>query len=100
MPHIINKFIIHKLFGYRDVNMDFSNPYKIIVGENGLGKTTIINCLYYTLSKKFDELAKIKFQKIELHFDEIVIEFTHQVQAEPTLLCNLKQIPQSVGNDK
>ena len=77
MPDTITSFIIHGLFGYRDVHLDFSNPYKIIVGENGLGKTTIINCLYYTLSKKFDELAKIKFQNIEIHFEDAIIEFSH-----------------------
>ena len=77
MPLTITSFVIHGLFGYRDVHLHFPTPYKIIVGENGLGKTTIINCLYYTLSKKFDELSKIKFQSIEIHFENEVIEFTH-----------------------
>ena len=77
MPLTITSFIIHGLFGYREVLLNFSTPYKIIIGENGLGKTTIINCLYYTLSKKFDELSKIKFQSIEIHFDNEVVEFSH-----------------------
>lgn len=77
MPDIIHKFIIHGLFGYRDVSLNFKDPYKVIVGENGLGKTTIINCLYYTLSKKFVELGKIKFTKIELSIGDEHISFTH-----------------------
>lgn len=77
MPLTITSFVIHNLFGYRNVHLDFSTPYKIIVGENGLGKTTIINCLYYTLSKKFEDLSKIKFQSIELYFGNEHVEFTH-----------------------
>lgn len=77
MPHAIKSFIIKGLFRYRDVHLDFTTPYKIIVGENGLGKTTIINSLYYTLSKKFDELAKIKFRSIKINFEKTSIEFSH-----------------------
>lgn len=77
MSNTIKSFSIHGLFGYRNVILNFDDPYKIIVGENGLGKTTIINCLYYTLSKKFDELGKIKFAKIELVIGDEIISFTH-----------------------
>ena len=81
MTSQITKFIIKGLFGYRDVYLDFSQPYKILIGENGLGKTTVINCLYYTLSQKFKELSKIKFSEIELHFEKEYISFTkHQLE--------------------
>lgn len=76
----ITKFIIRGLFGYRDVYLDFSRQYKILIGENGLGKTTVLNCLYYTLSQKFKELSRIKFSSIELHFEKEHISFTkHQL---------------------
>lgn len=68
MASQISKFIIQGLFGYRDVYLDFSRPYKILIGENGIGKTSVLNCLYYTLSQKFKELSKIKFNEIEIHF--------------------------------
>ena len=81
MASQISKFIIQGLFGYRDVYLDFSRPYKILIGENGLGKTTVLNCLYYTLNQKFKELSKIKFSKIELHFEKELISFTkHQLE--------------------
>ncbi|WP_159478611.1 AAA family ATPase [Chryseobacterium sp. 18068] len=64
----ITRFKITKLFGYQDVDIDFNDRYKILVGENGLGKTTILNALYFLLDKKFKKLNKLKFESIELVF--------------------------------
>lgn len=72
----IHKFTILKLYGYKDVVMTFEEPYKILVGENGSGKTTILNCLYYTLAQKFESLAKIRFSRIMIEFSRgKVLEF-------------------------
>lgn len=64
----ITRFKISKLFGYQDVDIDFSDRYKILIGENGIGKTTILNALYFLLDKKFKKLNNLKFENIELHF--------------------------------
>ena len=56
--------------------MTFDDPVKILVGENGSGKTTILNCLYYTLKQKFDSLSKIRFSRIKIEFNhEKFLEF-------------------------
>lgn len=65
----IKNFKIKNLYGYRNIDIDFENPVKILIGENGLGKTTILNIIYYTLSKKFEKLSKINFESIEVNFD-------------------------------
>lgn len=73
----ISRFKISKLFGYQDVDIDFSDRYKILIGENGLGKTTILNALYFILNKKFKDLNKLKFENIELTFtNKSKINFT------------------------
>jgi predicted ATPase len=60
------------------VSIDFPSPYKIIVGENGSGKTTIINALYYTITKQFELLAKLNFKEIEIQFDrKSTVSFSH-----------------------
>ena len=43
----IERFTIKGLFGRNDVTLNFKNEVNIYIGENGLGKTTILNCLYY-----------------------------------------------------
>lgn len=75
----ITRFKISKLFGYQDVDIEFEDRYKILIGENGLGKTTILNALYFLLDKKFKKLNKLKFESIELIFsNKNKISFTKQ----------------------
>lgn len=77
MESFIKSFSINGLFGYKNVQIDFDEPYKIIVGENGSGKTTVLNCLYYTLAKKFELLANIRFDSISIIFKKNkTLEFT------------------------
>ena len=64
----ITKFKISKLFGYQDVEINFDDRFKILVGENGLGKTTILNALYFLLDRKFKKLNSLRFESIELFF--------------------------------
>ena len=46
---IIKSFSIYGLFGTQDVHIDFDENIKIIIGENGLGKTQLLNIIYYLL---------------------------------------------------
>lgn len=62
---IIKKFRINGLHGYKDVEIDFTGPARIIIAENGAGKTTILTALYAFLKRDFYRLAKIRFDKIE-----------------------------------
>ena len=65
---MIKRFKINKLFGFRNVTIPFEGDIKILIGENGLGKTTILNSLYYVLSEKYHKLFAIDFDRIELAF--------------------------------
>lgn len=71
----IKRFIIKGLFGYKNVELNFEDIVQIYIGENGLGKTTILNVLYYVLSCEFKKLSKICFSSIEIHFlkDKVTI---------------------------
>lgn len=64
----IKSFSVHGLFGTDDVHIPFDENRKILVGENGLGKTQVLNLFYYTLTRKF-------FRLIEFSFEQLILEF-------------------------
>lgn len=66
----LKRFIINDLFGFQTVDIPFDKNIKILIGENGLGKTTVLNTLYFVLTKKFDRLARVNFSSIELHLEK------------------------------
>lgn len=65
---MINYIKIYGLHGDKDVLLSFQGSVKIIIGDNGSGKTTVLNALYSILSQDFYKLNKINFVKIELEF--------------------------------
>lgn len=69
-PTNLKHFIINGLFGRYNVYLPFDKAVNIYIGENGLGKTTILNCLYFVLSKNFSQLASLEFQSIEIAFSK------------------------------
>lgn len=66
---VIEKFKIRNLFGMYNIDLDLNDTVTIYVGENGLGKTTILNCLYYVLTYNFEKLKDINFESIEIDFE-------------------------------
>lgn len=69
-PTNLKYFKINGLFGRYNVYLPFDKAVNIYIGENGLGKTTILNCLYFVLSKNFSQLASLEFQSIEIAFSK------------------------------
>ncbi|RXM41533.1 AAA family ATPase [Flavobacterium sp. YO64] len=72
----LQNFKIKQLFGYQNVDLHFDNNVLILMGENGLGKTSILNSLYFTLTKKWKKLLKINFEEISLVIDNVNFSFT------------------------
>ena len=58
MKPTVENFEILGLFGGKDVKLSFTNKVQIYIGENGLGKTTVLNTLYYLLSLKLGLMKK------------------------------------------
>ncbi|WP_158258966.1 AAA family ATPase [Photobacterium sp. NCIMB 13483] len=59
---------IYELHGEKDVLLSFHDNVKIIIGDNGSGKTTVLSALYSILSQNFHKLSKLDFERIELQF--------------------------------
>ena len=62
----IKRFEIKELFGIYNVDIPFNNNINIFVGENGLGKTTILNVLNYIIQGDSESLSSINFNTIIL----------------------------------
>ncbi|BBT79623.1 ATP-binding protein [Aeromonas veronii] len=77
MNHIISRFSIRNLFNIQNVDFIFEDNELILVGENGSGKTTVINMLYHMLKADFKKLENYEFDKIELEFsNKDIISFS------------------------
>ena len=65
----INKLSITKMYGSYTRVINFRKDINLLVGINGSGKTTILNCIDWMLRPDFASLAAT-------NFDEVSIEFT------------------------
>lgn len=74
----IKEFIIEKLFNLYDVKLDFYDDVTVFVGENGMGKTTILNCLYYTLTGQLNKLNSFMFKTIKLKLADTTLELNKE----------------------
>jgi predicted ATP-dependent endonuclease of OLD family len=74
----IKSFSVYGLFGTDDVHIPFEENTKILIGENGLGKTQILNIFYYTLTRNLSKLIEFTFDKVELKFGNETIEIVKE----------------------
>lgn len=66
---MIKEFYMKGLHGERNVRIIFNSSYKIIVAENGYGKTSILNAFYALMSGNISKLRKIVFTSIGVIFE-------------------------------
>ena len=62
----ISEFRIVGLHGNKDLTIPIRDNRIVIVGTNGLGKTTVINLLYLFLTRQWNRLKEYKFEKLSL----------------------------------
>lgn len=63
----IKSFSVFGLFGTNNVHIPFDEDIKILIGENGLGKTQLLSIFYYTLTRNFIQLGEFPFDEVELN---------------------------------
>ncbi|WP_157804769.1 AAA family ATPase [Stenotrophomonas maltophilia] len=69
MDAALTKFEITGLHGKFDVSIPIRDNRLILVGVNGLGKTTVVNCLYFLLTSQWQRLLDIEFDEIAVEID-------------------------------
>jgi predicted ATPase len=77
---ILTHFHILRLHGYKNVYLDFEGSVRIVVAENGSGKTTVFNALNAVVSNRFHRLSSVPFESIEFGLSGHAESFTIRKQ--------------------
>ena len=72
----ITEFAIYGLHGDKDIVIPIEHQCKILISENGMGKTTVLKALYATLTCQFFRLNNLEFKNIIINFpsEEIILQ--------------------------
>ncbi len=73
---MIQKIILKNWKNLDELNIDFAGGINFIIGENGTGKTSILEAINYGLCSSFKGVELSKFIKKERDFSEILINFS------------------------
>lgn len=64
--YILKNIIIEDFWGIKNINTRFDKSINIFIGQNGTGKTTLMNIIYGVLTVNSKILSNIKFKKIDI----------------------------------
>lgn len=78
MPKAFTRFRIEGLHGRSTVSVPIANNRLILVGENGTGKSTVANLIYYLLTKQWRRIKEYKFTHLEADISGETVRFTHE----------------------
>ena len=80
--YFIESFEITNLWGYQDIDLIFSKDVNILIGQNGSGKTTILNLLHSILSADLQGVLDIKFEYAEIKLRSFDRKSTRTVKVD------------------
>src|SRR5687767_5936205 len=83
------KFEIKGLFGNRDVALPIEGDALILVGPNGIGKSSVTNIFYFFVSRQWSRLAEYDFSEVALWFGDSEIR---AARADITGLSRLDRV--------
>jgi energy-coupling factor transporter ATP-binding protein EcfA2 len=91
----IKRLNIKGLNGSINVEIPIVDNKIILVGVNGLGKSTTINVLYYMLSKQWQRLVELDFESIQIKTDKGGLTLNREEMREAITLREDLPLPAS-----
>lgn len=88
------KFEIRDLFGDRDVLLPIENDALILVGPNGIGKSSVTNIFYFFVSRQWERLAEYDFSEVAIWFGE---EEVRAARSDITGLSQLDRVTRDIS---
>jgi AAA domain, putative AbiEii toxin, Type IV TA system len=86
------QFEIIGLFGNRDVLLPIDSDALILVGPNGIGKSSVTNIFYFFISRQWSRLAEYDFSEVALWFGD------EEIRAARADITGLSQLDRVVAN--
>lgn len=80
------RFQIIGLFGNRNIDLPIADDALILVGPNGIGKSSVTNIFYFFVSRQWSRLTEYDFQEIIITFDG------HEIRAARSDITGLSQL--------
>jgi predicted ATPase len=82
MSQQLTRFRVIGLHGSRTMDVRLQENRLVLVGENGTGKSTFVNLLYYFLTRQWSRFRDYRFARVEAQFgdQELVLTPEHLVQ--------------------
>jgi energy-coupling factor transporter ATP-binding protein EcfA2 len=75
----LKQFRIEGLHGQPGtVNLTFKDNRLILVGENGTGKSTVANLMYYLLTQQWRRISEFRFSLIAVTTDDGTVSLSHE----------------------
>lgn len=72
---MLRSITVYGMYGVENqvTKIPFHDNLTILVGDNGSGKTTVLNLISYLCRRKFERLQTIPFSQVEFEFDQCTI---------------------------
>jgi ATPase subunit of ABC transporter with duplicated ATPase domains len=67
MNNQLTRFQVVGLHGTRTMDVHLEDNKLVLVGENGTGKSTFVNLIYYFLTKQWTRLHEYRFARLIAH---------------------------------
>lgn len=92
MTGILSRFRIEDLHRTRTFDLEVRDNKLILVGENGTGKSTVMNFMYFFLSRQWHRMLDYDFQRVVAVLDErdLVVERAAIAKFDPQIGSNVR----------
>ena len=76
MPSKLSRFCIEGLHNKYTIDIPIDDNYLVLVGDNGLYKTTVVNFIFAFLTKQWDRILGYDFKSVSAVIDNEPFEFS------------------------
>lgn len=88
----LTSFRLNGLYGYKNLGVTSEEKASIVLAENGVGKTTLLNTLYALLSGRTSRLISTDFKEAVLTFGSSEIVFNKELAFKSSQSFDLSQL--------